>query len=114
LRAYYRRGEEQARLEEAHGLLEFERTIEILARHLPDPPATIADIGGGPGRYALWLADRGYEVEHRDLMELHVEQLQASLTGQHRVSTAVGDARALALPDESVDAVLLLGPLYHL
>jgi SAM-dependent methyltransferase len=26
----------------------------------------------------------------------------------------VGDARALWLPDDSVDAVLLLGPLYHL
>ncbi len=114
MRAYYDRGEEQSRLEQGHGLLEFERTIEILARHLPDPPARLADIGGGPGRYALWLAERGYEVEHRDLIELHVEQLKGSLTGSHRVSTAVGDARALTLPDQSVDAVLLLGPLYHL
>jgi SAM-dependent methyltransferase len=114
MRAYYARGEERARLQDGHGRLEFERTTEILARHLPAPPARLADIGGGPGRYALWLAERGYEIEHRDLIELHVEQLSASLTSEHRVSTAVGDARELALPDESVDAVLLLGPLYHL
>jgi len=30
------------------------------------------------------------------------------------IRTAVGDARALDLPDASADAVLLLGPLYHL
>lgn len=114
MRAHYGRGAEQARLEEGHGRLEFERTIEILARHLPAPPARVADVGGGPGRYSLWLAERGYEIEHRDLIELHVEQLRASLTAEHRVSTAVGDARALMLPDASVAAVLLLGPLYHL
>lgn len=114
MHAYYGRGEEQTRLEQGHGLLEFERTIEILSRHLPDPPARLADVGGGPGRYALWLAEHGYEIEHRDLIELHVEQLKGSLTGEHRVSTAVGDARALTLPDQSVEAVLLLGPLYHL
>ena len=31
-----------------------------------------------------------------------------------RIDSAVGDARALDLADGSVDAVLLLGPLYHL
>jgi hypothetical protein len=30
----------------------------------------VADIGGGPGRYALWLASLGYQVEHRDLVPL--------------------------------------------
>jgi SAM-dependent methyltransferase len=30
------------------------------------------------------------------------------------IDTALGDARQLDLPDASVDAVLLLGPLYHL
>jgi hypothetical protein len=37
--------------------LEFERTQEIVLRHLPERPATVADIGGGPGRYSLWLAE---------------------------------------------------------
>lgn len=30
------------------------------------------------------------------------------------IRTALGDARSLDLPDSSVDAVLLLGPMYHL
>ena len=30
------------------------------------------------------------------------------------IDSAIADARQLDLPDESVDAVLLLGPIYHL
>ena len=80
----------------------------------PAAPAVVADIGGGPGRYALWLASLGYQVEHRDLMPLHVEQLAADTAGVTGIHTAVGDVRDLDLPDASVDAVPLLGPLYHL
>ena len=68
VRAYYERGEERDRLSDGRGQLEYIRTTEIVARRLPPPPAVIADIGGGPGRYALWLASLGYQVEHRDLM----------------------------------------------
>lgn len=67
---HYARGEERDRLTEARGVLEFERTKEIVLRQLPAPPSVIADIGGGPGRYAQWLAERGHRVEHRDLMPL--------------------------------------------
>jgi len=117
---YYELGKEAARLSSSGaGRLEFERTQEIVLRHLPEPPATIADIGGGPGRYALWLAGLGYRVVHRDLVPLHVEQVRdaagsvASAPGRV-IESAVGDARSLDLGDASMDAVLLLGPLYHL
>jgi SAM-dependent methyltransferase len=46
-------------------------------------------------------------------MALHVEQLRA-VADPARVHAAVGDARALDLEDGAVDAVLLLGPIYHL
>ena len=115
LRAYYERGEERDRLAAGHGVLEFIRTTEIVLRHLPPAPARVADVGGGPGRYALWLAEFGYEVEHRDLMPLHVRQVEDDAAARGvRLRTAVGDARELDLSDASVDAVLLLGPLYHL
>jgi SAM-dependent methyltransferase len=114
LRTYYERGMERDRLTDGRGELEFTRTTEIALRHLPPAPAVVADIGGGPGRYALWLASLGYQVEHRDLMPLHVEQLTADAAGVTGIHTAVGDALDLDLPDASVDAVLLLGPLYHL
>ena len=56
---FYNRGLEHDRLAGGVGALEFARTQQILERHLPSAPATIADIGGGPGRYAVWLAERG-------------------------------------------------------
>ena len=112
LQAYYARDEERDRLGRGVGRLEFARTIEILQRTLPAPGAVVADIGGGPGRYTDWLVAAGYEVVHRDLVAHHVEQVAARHGGG--VDTAVGDACALDLADESADAVLLLGPLYHL
>ncbi len=113
LHEHYALGKERDRLAEARGILEFERTKEIVLRHLPAPPAVVADIGGGPGRYALWLAERGHRVEHRDRMPLHVDQLRA-VADPTRINAAVGDARDLDLNDGAVDAVLLLGPVYHL
>jgi SAM-dependent methyltransferase len=114
LRAHYERGEERDRLTTARGMLEFTRTTEIILRYLPPAPGLVADVGGGPGRYALWLAGLGYQVEHRDLMPLHVRQLAEDAADVAGLRTAVGDARDLDLADASVDAVLLLGPLYHL
>jgi SAM-dependent methyltransferase len=113
---YYELGNETGRLgETAAGRLEFERTQEIVLRALPPAPAVVADVGGGPGRYALWLASLGYRVVHRDIVPLHVAQLaQAAAAASVAVDSAVGDARALDLADASADAVLLLGPLYHL
>lgn len=112
MRAYYEQGKERDRLVGPKGSLEFDRTKEIIQRRLPPAPAVIADIGGGPGRYAIWLAELGHTVHHRDLMGLHVDQLRT--VGNAGIHSTVGDARDIDLPDASVDAVLLLGPLYHL
>jgi len=116
LHEHYERGEEADRLTRSGaGQLEFQRTQEIVLRHLPPPPATVADIGGGPGRYAIWLASLGYRVVHRDIVPMHVDQARtAAAAAGVVVEAAVGDACGLDLGDETVDAVLLLGPLYHL
>jgi len=115
--AFYARGLERDRLIGGQGALEFARTRTLLERYLPEPPAVVADVGGGPGRYAVWLAERGYRVHLIDPVPLHIEQARAAAGGPPGAvlaSAEVGDARALRLPDASVDAVLLLGPLYHL
>src|SRR5436190_432260 len=90
---------------------------ELLERYLPPAPAVILDVGGGPGVYAYWLARRGYTVHLIDAVPLHVEEARLASSqqpDQPLASSAVGDARQLDWLDESVDAVLLLGPLYHL
>jgi ubiquinone/menaquinone biosynthesis C-methylase UbiE len=76
----------------------------------------VLDIGGGPGAYAAPLARRGYRVHVVDPVLLHVEQARqaAGADPAARFTAALGDARELAEPDESQDAVLLFGPLYHL
>lgn len=112
MHAYYALDKERDRLATGVGRVEYERTIEVISRTLPDPPAVVADIGGGPGRYTDWLVERGHRVVHRDIVEHHVDQVIARHDG--RVAAAVGDARRLDLDDASVDATLLLGPLYHL
>ena len=112
IEAYYNLGLERGRLDVGPGQLEFVRTEHLLARFLPKPPASILDVGGGAGRYAFPLASRGYDVHLIDPIQLHVDQVRQS--GAARVTAIVGDARKLDVPDESTDAVLMLGPLYHL
>ena len=97
--------------------LERVRTWELLLRHLPPAPAVVLDVGGAAGVYALPLAGRGYQVHLVDPVAVHVEQARRASDRQPRTplaSATVGDARRLERGDASVDAVLLLGPLYHL
>ena len=113
--AYYGRGREAARLDDGHGLLEFARTCEILERWLPRAPARVLDVGGGPGAYSVWLARRGHRVTLIDAVPLHVAQAhEAAASAGQVIDARVGDARRLGEGDESVDVLLLLGPLYHL
>ena len=53
---YYESGFEKNRLRSNIGIIEFERTKEILLENLPNPPAVIYDIGGAYGEYSYWLA----------------------------------------------------------
>jgi ubiquinone/menaquinone biosynthesis C-methylase UbiE len=93
-----------------HGRLELLRTRELLAQHLPAAPARVLDVGGGTGVHAAWLAERGYSVHLVDPVPIHVERAR-----KHGGFTAAeGDARSLVENDRAADAVLLLGPLYHL
>jgi ubiquinone/menaquinone biosynthesis C-methylase UbiE len=115
--SHYGSGYEASRLDAGMGRLEHARTVELIERYLPEPPAAILDVGGGPGTYACWLARKGYEVNLIDAMPLHVEQARAASAAQpeHPLAGAtVGDARALDCADGSADLVLLFGPLYHL
>jgi len=97
--------------------LERVRTWELLGRQLPPAPAVVLDVGGAAGVYALPLAAAGHQVHLVDPVALHIEQALGASGRQPETplaSATVGDARRLERADASVDAVLLLGPLYHL
>lgn len=91
----------------AQGPLEFQRTQEIIRSHVPG--GRVLDIGGGAGIHSRALMDAGYEMEMIDPVVRHVEQAQEA-----GVRASVGDARELEYADQSFDAAILLGPLYHL
>lgn len=118
VRAHYDTGHERRRLftENDEPRLELVRTPEILERSLPPPPAHVLDVGGGPGTYAGILAQRGYDVHLIDPVPLHVAQARHAAANQpdQPFTASLGDARSLPEPDGTRDAVLLLGPLYHL
>ena len=115
--SYYGRYNGEGRLGRGSGTLEFARMQELIGRFLAPPPQVVLDVGGGPGRYAYWLATNGYEVHLVDPVPRHVEQARAASAAQPEhplAGAAVGDARSLPHGAGSADVVLLMGPLYHL
>jgi len=96
---------------------EFTVIWRALEAHLPPPPASLLDCGGGPGRYAIELAQRGYRVTLFDLSQgnLAFARQKAAEQGVVLESFEQGTATDLSrFADAEFDAVLLMGPLYHL
>jgi ubiquinone/menaquinone biosynthesis C-methylase UbiE len=114
--AHYEQVREEDRLAAGIGELERIRTRDMLLRFLEPPPARILDVGGGTGIHAAWLAERGYDVDLVDPVPRHVELARTTLAGARPGAgrAYLGDARSLQFDDDSADAVLMLGPLYHL
>ena len=91
------------------------RSKELVGRVLPQPPARVADVAGGTGVYAVWLAELGHEVSLLDLVPSHVARARERAGAAGVVVDCVeGDARALPWPDDTFDVVMVMGALYHL
>jgi SAM-dependent methyltransferase len=75
------------------GAVEFVFTKELLTRYLP-PSGRILDLGGGPGRYTIWLAQRGYQVVLADLSPelLAIGRTRTAITGVSQQVEAVVEA----------------------
>lgn len=109
---------EWQRLEQpTDGELEFAVHKAWITKFLPTAPARALDIGGGPGRYSIWLAELEYRVTLADLSPdlLSIAKHRADEAGVQLDGIVEADARRLSqFADGSFDLVLCFGPLYHL
>lgn len=99
------------------GALEFAVNKAWIAKLLPPSGARVLDIGGGPGRYSIWLAQQGYRVILADLSPDLLDVAREKIAEAGVELEAIAEANVTDLsqfPDDSFDAVLCLGPLYHL
>jgi ubiquinone/menaquinone biosynthesis C-methylase UbiE len=100
------------------GAVEFTLTCHTLATYLP-PRARVLDIGGGPGRYAIWLAEHDHRVVLADLspelLAIARDKIDQAGVGARVEEIVEADACDLSRwADDAFDAVLCLGPFYHL
>jgi ubiquinone/menaquinone biosynthesis C-methylase UbiE len=115
--AYYNNDPEREHSRLELHQLEYDITWRYLTRYLPSR-GRILEIGAGTGRYTLELAKRGYLLTAVDMSEKLLEiggERIAEEGLEKQVRFVLGDARDLnQIPEKDFDAVLVMGPLYHL
>ena len=106
---------EDARLNRSKAArVEFLTTTRYIEQYLT-PGASILDIGAGAGEYSLYFARRGYQVSALELADNNIRAFRDKLRPEDKIDLVQGNAVNLSrYADESFDAVLLFGPLYHL
>lgn len=113
---YYSQFDEWGRLDREP--LEFIINLHYIKQYLTNAQS-ILDNGAGPGKYAMELAKLGYNVTLSDLTPKLVEIAQQKvnelgLTEQFKGFHVLNATSLEGISDESFDASLMLGPLYHL
>ena len=92
-----------------------------LLEHLPPPPATVLDVGGGAGHQSFPLAEIGYHVTLLDSSPAmlakarrRLDRLPDEVRDRVRLRSADGTAAAAAVDGERFDIVLCHGVLGYL
>lgn len=94
--------------------VEFELSKRYINRYIK-PHDRVLDLGGGPGKYALYLSQLGCQVTLADLSQNNVD---FALNKAHELGLPLNalrvDCRDLSEIDGQYDHVLCMGPMYHL
>jgi len=103
---------------DAYHRLEFIVTAHFLEKYLPKT-GFVLDAGGGPGRYSIELAKKGYSVVLLDLstqcLELAKKKIARARVKDKVEQIVEGSVTDMSMfDDEQFDAVLCLGPFSHL
>ena len=95
--------------------VEYAITSRYIDRYIK-PGDSVLDIGGGPGRYSVYLSEKGCDVTLFDLSDANIAFAEERAAEQGlSINTICGNACiADALVNGVYDHVLLMGPLYHL
>ena len=111
---FYNHYDEDSRLTQQHGAVEFFTTLHYIKRYIC-PGDRVLEIGAGTGRYSHALARQGYAVDAVELVAHNIERFRQNTQPNEQVTIVQGNALDLsAFPDDRYDVTLLLGPLYHL
>lgn len=111
---HYAEINEAERLDRVKGILEFERSKQIIKRYLKTGNMNILDIGGATGKYAYWLAELGHNVSLVDPMPNHIETAKSNPKSETLNVIEIGDVRELSAKDNEYDLIICFGPFYHL
>ena len=115
--AYYNNDPERENTRLERHQLEYDLTWRYLTQYLPSQ-GKILEVGAATGRYTVGLAKCGYLITAVDLSERLLEICQKRILEEgfeQQVNFFSGDARDLThIKETAFDAVLLMGPLYHL
>jgi len=96
--------------------IEFVYTKKLLDIFI-QPSMSVLELGCATGYYGLYLSERCQTYHGVDLSPKHIELFRSEIArrGFDNISAAVGDALYLPyINDDSYDAVLVFGPMYHL
>lgn len=114
LEQYYNLYDEDGRLASKHGKVEFITTMKYIHDYVK-PGAKVLEVGAGTGRYSIALSREGYQVQAMELIEHNIEVFKSKLMDNEHIDIKQGNALDLSVYDNnSFDAVLILGPMYHL
>ncbi|PJJ72622.1 methyltransferase family protein [Diaminobutyricimonas aerilata] len=78
----------------------------LLLERLPEPPATIADLGCGTGTLSVLLAEAGFRVDGLDFSPRMIESARRKADGIRGVRFLLADAFDPPLAEEGYDVVL--------
>lgn len=113
---FYDQIDEDGRLQKTRqgGQLEYFTTMTYIHRYTNES-SKVLEVGAGTGRYSIALANEGMDVTAVELVESNLAILKENSKGMDNIRAFQGDATNLGkFADNSFDATLLLGPMYHL
>jgi len=114
LTEFYNKIDEDKRLENRAGSVEFLTTMRYIEKYLKQNDR-ILEIGAGTGRYSHTFAKQGYTVDAVELIEHNIEIFKENSSPEEKITITQGNAVDLSLfEDNAYDITLILGPMYHL